>query len=151
VSALTLRLAQPQERQALEDLQRRASLVYEAYRAALLAHPGAIELPLSQLQEGRVRVAEDAGQLLGFTAVLPRDAEVCDLDGLFVEPSHWKRGIGRALVQDAFAQARSQGIKTMEVIANPYAELFYARLGFVRTGTAQTPFGSASQMRCKLA
>jgi GNAT superfamily N-acetyltransferase len=151
VSALALRFAQPRERQALEDLQRRASLVYDGYREALLADPAAIHLPLSQLEDRRVRVAERDGEVLGFSAVLPGDVESCDLDGLFVEPSHWKRGIGRALVQDAFAQARRHGLMAMDVVANPYAELFYAGLGFVRVGTEQTAFGIASKMRCKLA
>ncbi len=73
------------ERQALEDLQRRAALAYDIYRPALLANPGVIDLPLSQLEEQRVRVAEERGTVLGFSVVLPRD-EVCELDGLFVEP-----------------------------------------------------------------
>ena len=88
--------------------------------------------------------------MLGFTAVLPRDAQACDLDGLFVEPDRWKQGIGRALVQDAFALALGSGARTMHVMANPYAEGFYAKLGFVRTGTVQTQFGIGSKMRRNL-
>jgi GNAT superfamily N-acetyltransferase len=151
MTVLVLRFAGPHERQSLEDLQRRASLVYEVYREALLANPGAIHLPLRQLEDSQVRVAQQDGEVLGFTVILPRGAGVWDLDGLFVEPGHWKRGIGRALMQDAFAQARSNSAKVMEVLANPYAEGFYGKLGFVRTGTAQTAFGIASKMRCKLA
>ncbi|MBW8708418.1 MAG: GNAT family N-acetyltransferase [Alphaproteobacteria bacterium] len=151
MSALALRFAQPRERQDLEDLQRRASLVYDGYREALLADPGAIHLPLSQIEERRVRLAERDRQVLGFTAVLPGDAESCDLDGLFVEPSHWKRGIGRALLQDAFALALGSGARTMHVMANPYAEGFYTKLGFARTGTVQTQFGIGSKMQRNLA
>ena len=54
---LTFRFGRPEERVALEELQRRPSLIYEADRAMLLANPGAIDLPLAQLQEKRVRVA----------------------------------------------------------------------------------------------
>jgi hypothetical protein len=35
----------------------------------------------------------------------------------------------------------------MEVLSNPYAEGFYARLGFVRTGTVTTQLGIGSKMR----
>jgi hypothetical protein len=38
----------------------------------------------------------------------------------------------------------------MEVIANPQAESFYARLGFTRTGLVTTSFGIASKMRRSL-
>jgi GNAT superfamily N-acetyltransferase len=154
VSALThslvFRFAKPRERQLLEDLQRRASLVYPAYREALLANPGVIHLPLAQLEDRRVRVAEQGGQAAGFIVVLPRDAQTCELDGLFVEPGHWKRGIGRALMLDAFALACAQGARTMEVLANPYAEGFYEKLDFVCIGTMQTQFGIGSKMRRNL-
>jgi GNAT superfamily N-acetyltransferase len=131
----------------LEELQRRASLVYDDYREALLANPGAIHLPLAQLQARQVRVVELDGQAMGFTVVLPRDGETYELDGLFVEPDHWKRGIGRALMQDAFVLARARGARAMEVLSNPYAEGFYAKQGFLRMGTVQTQFGVAAKMR----
>jgi GNAT superfamily N-acetyltransferase len=149
VTALCFRFAQASERDHLEELQRRASLVYEAYRTPLLANPGAVHLPLSQVAEQRVRVAEEQGAVRGFSVVLPR-GEVCDLDGLFVEPDHWKRGIGRALMKDAFTLGRAGGARVMEVVANPQSEGFYVRLGFARTGLVTTAFGIASKMRCSL-
>ena len=118
-----------------------------AYRDALLASPDLIALPRWQLEENRVRVAEKDGRALGFTAVLPRDDRTCDLDALFVEPDQWKRGIGRALMEDAFTLARAGGADVMEVLANPYADGFYARLGFVRIGTVTTPLGIGGKMR----
>ena len=144
---LHLRFGRPAEREALEELQRRASLMHEAYRDALLANPDLIALPRWQLEESRVRVAEKAGTALGFTAVLPRDDRTYDLDALFVEPDQWKRGIGRALMEDAFTLARAAGAEVMEVLANPYADGFYTRLGFVWIGTVTTPLGIGGKMR----
>ena len=57
----TFRLAVPTERSALEELQRRASLIWEEDREALLANPDAIELPLEQITDGRTIVAEASG------------------------------------------------------------------------------------------
>ncbi|HSS12641.1 MAG TPA: GNAT family N-acetyltransferase [Rhizomicrobium sp.] len=148
MSELVFRFANADERQSLEELQRRASLVYEAYRAALLANPDVVHLPLPQIQAQQVRVAEQDGVALGFTAVLPRDGNACDLDGLFVEPDCWKRGIGRALMQDAFVLAQA---RVMHVTANPYAEGFYVKVGFVRTGTVPTAFGIGIKMHRNLA
>ena len=45
VEGLSLRLARPQELEALEELQRRASLELSEYREQLLANPDAIHLP----------------------------------------------------------------------------------------------------------
>jgi GNAT superfamily N-acetyltransferase len=147
VSDLNLRFGRPAEREELEALQRRASLMHDAYRDALLANPDLIALPRWQLEENRVRVAESGDKTLGFAAVLPRDPQTCDLDALFVEPDYWKRGIGRALMEDAFVLARAAGAEAMEVLANPHADGFYARLGFVRIGTVTTPLGIGGKMR----
>jgi GNAT superfamily N-acetyltransferase len=146
VSDLDLRFGLPAEREQLEELQRRASLMHDAYRDALLANPDLIDLPRWQLEDRCVRVADENGVALGFSVVLPR-GQTAILDGLFVEPGQWKRGIGRALLEDAFGLARDGGAEVMEVLANPYADGFYARLGFVRTGTVTTPLGIGGKMR----
>jgi GNAT superfamily N-acetyltransferase len=141
-----VRPGRPEERAALEDLQRRAALAWADYRSYLLANPDVIALPLAQLREQRVRVAESDGLAVGFAVLLPR-GDICDLDGLFVEPGWWGRGIGRLLVADAAARARELGALAVEAVANPHAEGFYARLGFAVTGMEQTLFGPANRMR----
>jgi len=146
VSAITIRFGRVDERGLLEDLQRRASLMWDEYRPYLLANPDVIDLPLAQLRDGQVRVAQMNGRVAGFAALLPRHG--ChELDGLFVEPALWGRGLGRALIADALVIARAEGARAIETVANPRAEGFYMRLGFVVTGRAETPFGPANRMK----
>jgi GNAT superfamily N-acetyltransferase len=147
VSSPTFRLAVPAERSALEELQRRASLMYEEDRAALLANPDAIELPLEQITGGRAVLAESDGQLLGFSVVLPRDDGDAELDGLFVEPTYWRHGIGRALVEQAERIARADGAANLWVTANTSALGFYDSCGFVTVGEVATRFRPAPKMR----
>ena len=86
---IVLRHGRLDERAALEDLQRRASLVYEEYRAYLLANPDVIELPLAQLAESRGGGwAELQWPACSAFARCCRAGRMCDLDGLFVEPGH---------------------------------------------------------------
>jgi GNAT superfamily N-acetyltransferase len=143
----TFRLALPAERGALEELQRRASLIWEEDREALLAHPDAIELPLEQITDGRTVVAERVGELLGFAVVLRREDGDAELDGLFVEPSQWRQGLGRALVQQAERIAAHDGATNLWVIANTRALDFYGACGFVTVGEAATRFRPAPRMR----
>jgi GNAT superfamily N-acetyltransferase len=147
VSSPTFRLAVPAERSALEELQRRASLMWEEDRAALLANPDAIELPLEQITGGRTVVAESAGELLGFAVVLPRDDGDAELDGLFVEPTYWRHGIGRALVEQTERIAAADGAANLWVTANTRALGFYDSCGFVTVGEVQTRFRPAPKMR----
>jgi GNAT superfamily N-acetyltransferase len=140
VEGLTIRVAQPEEREQLEALQRRASLALPEYREQLQANPEAIHLPPAQVANGQVLVAELDGRLAGFAAVVGGE-----LDGLFVEPDLWRRGIGTSLVDEATHEARRKGL-ALTVIANPSARDFYEHCGFSLEGQAQTRFGSALRM-----
>jgi GNAT superfamily N-acetyltransferase len=124
--------------------------VWEDYREALLAHPDAIDLPAAQVQGGRAFVAELRGTIVGFNVILRRQDGDADLDGLFVEPSHWGQGIGTCLVQDAARFAASEGATTLHVVANPRALGFYVACGFERVGEESTRFGIGFTMRRKL-
>ena len=138
--SLTLRLARPEEHDELEELQRRASLELPEYRDQLLDNPDAIYLPEGQIANGQVIVAELDGEIAGFAAVVGGE-----LDGLFVEPDLWGRGIGRALADAATHEARKRGL-TLKVIANLRARRFYEQCGFSVEGEAETRFGPALRM-----
>lgn len=138
------------DRSALLALQWRASLA-TTYREALLRHPRAIELPVRHIEEGSTLVAVCGGVIAGFAVLLPHDAGAMELDGLFVEPRHFRRGIGRRLVEEAAARAAAQGGSTLLVVAAPEATGFYCRCGFEPAGEVATRFGPALAMRRRLA
>jgi predicted N-acetyltransferase YhbS len=130
-------------------VQRRSSAVWPAYREQLEAHPDAIaRIGDEELRAGRVRVASDDGEVVGFSAVLAADADgVVVLDGLFVEPEAMGRGVGRALVEDAAARAADAGATALTVVSGPETQAFYARCGFSRVADAPTRFGPAALLR----
>jgi GNAT superfamily N-acetyltransferase len=138
--ALVIRTAQVDERERLEDLQRRASLANPVDRPHLEAHPDAIHLPPAQIANGQVIVAELDGEVAGFAAVVGGE-----LDGLFVEPHLWRRGVGAALIEKAVHEARNRGL-ALTVTANPAARGFYERCGFMAEGETQTRFGPGLRM-----
>ena len=143
----SIRLARLCEQSTLEALQLRASLMNEADRENLLAHPDAVELPVAHIDAGRVFVAECDGSILGFSVVLSRDDGDAELDGLFVEPSRWRSGIGRRLLDAAAAFARAAGASALHVIGNPHSIGFYHICGFELLGETETRFGTGLIMR----
>jgi N-acetylglutamate synthase-like GNAT family acetyltransferase len=107
-------------------------------------------LPVDQIIEGRVFVAEQGGKLMGFCAILPREDGDSELDALFVEPDSWRQGIGRALVEHSSNLAKSAGARHLHVIGNPQAEHFYTGCGFDVFGTQRTRFGVGLLMKRSL-
>ncbi len=120
------------------------------YREQILAHPDAIEIPVAAVASGHARVAMLAERMVGFSIVLPLAERLAELDGLFVEPEFKRRGLGRALLQDAFSMARARGVRRIEVTSNLEAVGFYEKIGFVADGPAPTRFGPALRMHIEL-
>ena len=114
---VSVRQAHPQERRALEDLQHRASLANPGDHAFLLANPDVSHIPPEQIEQGLVFVAEADGAVVGLIALKKHDAPDMELEGLFVEPSCWRQGIGQTLVSHAvsYITASKSGLSENEL------------------------------------
>lgn len=77
--------------------------------------------------------AEVDGQIaaVGALSLEPGEAEV---EGLWVDPDHMGRGLGRALMDRLSAAARQAGAPTLTIAADPQALGFYERLGARQVG-----------------
>ena len=110
------------------------------YIRALKRHPDAA-----------VYVAEDDGALVGRLSVA-RDTHsasrhVADL-GLMVASTHRRRGIGRALLDQAVAWARDAGVIKLELHVFPWNEpaiRLYEQFGFVREGVRRRHYRRAGE------
>lgn len=138
MSRVTHRPASQSDHEALEALQRRSALADPGDREWLSAHPEVLRLPAGHLTARTAVVALEHGTPVGFAVVLPREAGDAELDGIFVDPARWRRGIGRELVSLAAGLATGLGATRLWVIAGEPAVPFYAACGFRLAGTAPT-------------
>jgi GNAT superfamily N-acetyltransferase len=70
-------------------------------------------------REGSSVAVGKGGELLGFSVVAEGGRGVCELDDLFVDPEMLRRGVGRALVEDAAVRATATGGQRVTVVAHP--------------------------------
>jgi len=101
--------------------------------------------------------AEVDGEIRGLCLFGPsRDAdserEIGEVYVLFVDPSAWRRGVGRALVEHALAELREREFRevTLWSAAENYrANAFYEQLGFCHDGAEQSreQFGNVKELR----
>lgn len=101
------------------------------YPAAVIdiwcAAPAPASLPLL-VQAGGAVVAEEEGQIVGY-AVLNLDTG--ELNAVFVEPSHQRRGIALQLLRQLESMARERGLVRLFLSASLNAVPFYEHAGFV--------------------
>lgn len=89
-------------------------------------------------QRGHLRVYDQSPTVLGFTRVTPSpDADATTrtwhLAMLYVHPSAWGKGIGRALLNDAVEIARSESADEITLWTsqrNPRAQRLYSNAGW---------------------
>jgi GNAT superfamily N-acetyltransferase len=131
---------------AASNVYRRAALSNAGDRDNLLAHPEYLVLGPEGLAERRTYVAEADGSVVGFATWACADG-VTELEDLFVDPGWRRRGLATALVSRIVDVLRAQGVRCLEVTANPHAEGFYDAAGFADCGTAETDLGPAPRKR----
>ena len=141
---LFIRPARSEELDGLGALKLRASLAWGELTDELNALPAARRVPTEHLPH--VFVAEVAGQVVGYAAVLPRDDGEAELDDLFVAPEAWRQGVGARLMAEAERRATALGGRALHVISHPRAQAFYEACGFQPAGEVTTSLGPAPEL-----
>jgi GNAT superfamily N-acetyltransferase len=113
---LDIRLARADDRQDLIELLWRASLAWDVVRQDLLDNPEVIDVDPEMIARNQVFVAEWNGRIVGFATIIPRETNDgegeghdAELEGIFVEPSDWRKGIGIALLRQIEREAQAWG------------------------------------------
>lgn len=128
-----IRLARPDEADAVRDV------VHEAYRhyiARIGKPPGPMLDDYAQrIADGQAWVLEDAGGIAGIL-VLEETADSLLLDNIAVAPGQQGKGVGRALLEFAEAEARRRGFTAIHLYTHELMTenlSLYSRIGYVET------------------
>ena len=109
------------------------------------------------------RIAQLDGEFAGYCFVAapgrdePDESNTAELVAIYVEPGLWRRGVGRALIEEAIAQARELSYEWMVLWTfeqNQRALGFYRDAGFELDGASRpfVPIGTPTvRMRRSLA
>lgn len=79
--------------------------------------------------------AERGGELIGYCATRQVQAQLYELEALFVDPAHIRQGVGSALLQQAKRRIAAQGGNALLIQSDPQAAEFYLTAGGVACGT----------------
>ncbi|MEZ4859651.1 MAG: GNAT family N-acetyltransferase [Caldilineaceae bacterium] len=132
---MEIRQAQPAEAERLTAIAL-AAKGYWNYAAELMAlwRAGLTVTPL-RIAQDPVYVAVHDDQIIGFYALLPMaQAQIYELDDLWVEPAWIGRGVGKQLFHHACAWVQAQGGTMLQLVAEPHAIGFYHKMGMTKIG-----------------
>lgn len=126
-------------RAELQDAHSLAHCVHAAYQQ-YLPRMGKLPGPMladyaQEIAQHQVWVAEEQGQILGgLVLILQRDHML--LDNIAVDPAYQGRGVGRALLEMADAEAFAQGYRELRLYTHETMTeniAMYARIGWIET------------------
>ncbi len=83
------------------------------------------------------------GSIVGYYSLALQDNNECELNNLCVLPAYRHKGIGEALLLDAFKRAKESGYATLNigiVEENQVLRKWYENFGFVHTGCKKFDF-----------
>lgn len=135
-----LRLAKSSECGSLTALALRSKAYWGYDPRFLQACRGELTVNPAAAAAGRVVVLVEEDTPLGFYALDSGERrDEAEISLFFVEPAVIGRGIGRVLWEHAVAKARSQGVRRLKVLSDPFALGFYRAVGATLSGKVRSP------------
>jgi N-acetylglutamate synthase-like GNAT family acetyltransferase len=127
-TSVSIREARRDEARALTELAIRSKASW-GYDAAFMARArDDMRVSEHDLRHSYTLVAEDGGVLCGY-AMTFLQGESAVLRDLFIEPTHFRRGLGTELFARALEYARANNAQRLVLHADPNARGFYEHLG----------------------
>ncbi len=77
-------------------------------------------------------------KLAGYYSFLYQDEKTVKLDNLFVLPEYIGKGFGKILMNHFLLEINKTIVNKIILNSEPNAELFYAKLGFIKIGEIET-------------
>ncbi len=125
----SVRPARPSEVNALSALALRSKAHWEYSREELAVFRTELTISPEDAETHRAHVLEQGGQIVGFYTLTPRGKGVVELEHIFIEPSHLRKGFGSLLFHHACGVARKAGFRRLVILSDPNASGFYHAVG----------------------
>ena len=150
--AVKVRQAGPDDQQQLNTVMRCASLAVETGEVLqrLMEEPEHLQVDDQLVAAGQVVLAEADGVVVGLASFVITESAHAELDGMFVDPSYWRRGIGRMIFEATERELIARQATGIRVVSGASAVDFYKSVGFSIVGEERTPLGPTAPVMTKV-
>ena len=90
------------------------------------------------IEENNVTKLVKKGEVIGYYSYFKVDEKTLKLDNLFIQPSYIGTGLGKILMNHFLDQTKNLSLEKIILDAEPNAEDFYKKFGFVTVGQLES-------------
>lgn len=130
-------MAEMHEANSLSELASRSKAHWPYDEEYLRLCRSVTHVTADDIQKWPFIVAIKQDNLCGFSAVCEVQGEKM-LDHLWIDPPYIGAGLGRTLFWEAVERARKLGWLSFTIASDPYAELFYRKMGAQQIGERES-------------
>jgi N-acetylglutamate synthase-like GNAT family acetyltransferase len=140
---IKVRQAVPADTLQLNTVMRHASLAIETGEVLqrLRNEPELLQVDGTLIDSGQVVLAEADGVVVGLASFVIIEGAYAELDGMFVDPSYWRRGIGKIIFEAVERELTARQATGIRVVSSASAVDFYKSVGFSIVGEESTSLG----------
>ncbi|MCX7553341.1 GNAT family N-acetyltransferase [Marinicella sp. S1101] len=132
--SLVIQSADPSQSRLLSRLAQRSKAHWGYSAEFIQACKHELTYTAQSINKEITFVAWCDGEILGFYQLVGMNPLKGELEALFIEPQQIGSGVGKRLFTHAMNQAGQAGFKQVLIQSDPYAEMFYLKMGCVKVG-----------------
>ena len=125
---ITLRKAHESEVQQLSEIAYLAKKHWGYSEQWMALWEDGLVIAPEFITNNNVWVATESKKIVGF-AVICIENSMAELEHLWVEPNHMRKGIGERLFKNILDYCRLNGIEKLRIESDPNAQAFYEKMG----------------------
>lgn len=133
-----IRSAGPDQATILTELAQRAKAHWGYSNEFMQAVKKELTYTAESMVAHPTQVLTHQGRVLGFYQLQEVAVKAVELEALFVDPDHLRQGWGAQLFHHAVVLSRGLGYEMMVIQSDPQAAAFYASMGCVQVGEAES-------------
>lgn len=136
----------------LITVMRCASLAVETGETLrrLINEPEHLQVDDQLIAAGQVILAEANDVVVGLASFVITESAYAELDGMFVDPGYWRRGIGKMIFEATERELIARQVTGIRVVSSISAVDFYKSVGFSIVGEERTLLGPTVPVMIKV-
>lgn len=123
---------------ALTEISRLSKAYWGYSDEQLLLWKAALTITEAYILENYVFKLIEGNEIIGYYSYIKHSENTVLLDNLFIHPEYIGKGYGQILMEDFLNRLKTAGIIKVILEADPNAESFYNKFGFIKTSDKPT-------------